>query len=259
MATISEIKKALESVTDLEDSRWAQWEQDSRKGVQAAIKRRKQAIQKEMAEQDRLKQMLVYEKELLEQGYALIGGVDEVGRGPLAGPVVAACVVLPRGLVIAGLNDSKKIAKSQHRVVYDRVVGQALAVGIGLVSNEVIDRINIYEATKVAMTEAIKQVQAQLVLDALLIDAMTLEVPLYQKSLIKGDAKSLSIAAASIVAKVTRDQLMADYDKQYPGYDFSHNAGYGTAKHIQALKQLGLTPIHRKTFAPVKEMVDGRD
>ena len=259
MATISDIKASLEEIRDLQDSRWAQWEQDQRKGVQVAVDRRKKIIRKEIAEQERLQQMLIYEKELLAQGYSLIGGVDEVGRGPLAGPVVAACVVLPAGHTIEGLNDSKKIAKSQHRKLYERIANQALAIGIGIVSNEVIDQINIYEATKVAMTKAIQQVEEQLAIDALLMDAMTLDLPLYQMSLIKGDAKSLSIAAASIVAKVTRDQLMADYDEQYPGYDFAHNAGYGTAKHIEALEQLGITPIHRRTFAPVSQRIRQED
>ncbi len=259
MATISDIKATLEKITDLQDSRWSQWEQDQRKGVQVAVERRKMAIQKEIAEQDRLEQMLIYEKELMAQGHSFIGGVDEVGRGPLAGPVVAACVVLPAGLTIKGLNDSKKIAKSQHGKLYDSIISQALAVGVGIVSNEAIDQINIYEATKVAMTKAIKEVEKQIALDALLIDAMSLDLSFYQKSLVKGDAKSLSIAAASIVAKVTRDRMMEDYDKQYPGYDFAHNAGYGTAKHIEALDRLGVTPIHRRTFAPVSQRINQND
>ena len=184
----------------------------------------------------------------------LIAGIDEVGRGPLAGPVVTAAVILPENCKIAGLNDSKQIPKSQHQNIYDAVMAVALSVGIGIIDSHQIDQVNIYEATKLAMLAAIDHLDVRP--QHLLVDAMTLAIDIPQTSLIKGDAKSMSIAAASIVAKVTRDKMMADYDNQYPGYDFSHNAGYGTKKHLQALDRQGFTDIHRRSFEPIKSMIN---
>ena len=198
--------------------------------------------------------MLAYEKELYTQGIQLIAGVDEVGRGPLAGPVVAAAVILPEDCKISGLNDSKKIPKSKHKEIYEAVLQNAIAIEIGIKDNQVIDQVNIYEATKLAMMEAIGQLEPQP--QHLLIDAMRLDLPISQTSIIKGDANSLSIAAASIVAKVTRDQMMEEFDREYPGYDFVQNAGYGTAKHLAGLDKLGVTPIHRRSFEPVKSMCE---
>jgi len=252
MATIKEIQQRLELVTDLADSFLAEAANDSRSGVQKAIEKRKRAIQAELDEELRLEQMLRYEKELYKAGYQAIAGIDEVGRGPLAGPVVAAAVILPPECKIKGLNDSKKIPKKKHKDIYQAVMDKALAVGIGLMDSEIIDQVNIYEATKLAMKEALSKLSLKP--DYLLIDAMKLDIDIPQESIIKGDANSLSIAAASIVAKVTRDKLMADYDKEYPGYDFAQNAGYGTKSHLQGLERHGVTPIHRKTFEPVKSM-----
>ena len=209
---------------------------------------------KQVDEDLRLEKMLAYEKELYTQGIQLIAGVDEVGRGPLAGPVVAAAVILPKACKIPGLNDSKKIPKSKHKEIYEAVLQNAIAIGIGIKDNQVIDQVNIYEATKLAMREAIGQLEPQP--QHLLIDAMRLDLPISQTSIIKGDANSLSIAAASIVAKVTRDQMMEEFDRKYPGYDFAKNAGYGTAKHLAGLVQLGVTPIHRRSFEPVKSMCE---
>ena len=254
MATIKEIQQRLELVTDLADPFLAEAANDSRSGVQKAIEKRKRAIQAELDEELRLEQMLRYEKELYKAGYQAIAGIDEVGRGPLAGPVVAAAVILPPGCKIKGLNDSKKIPKKKHQEIYQAVLDKALAVGIGLIDNEIIDRVNIYEATKFAMKEALSVLSHKP--DYLLIDAMKLDVDIPQESIIKGDANSQSIAAASIVAKVTRDKLMADYDKEYPGYDFAQNAGYGTKSHLQGLERHGVTPIHRKTFEPIKSMYE---
>ncbi|MBM7635893.1 ribonuclease HII [Streptococcus saliviloxodontae] len=258
MATIKEIKKTLQELIDLEDPRWEQYYEDSRAGVQVAIKQRRSAIEKELAEDARLEQMLCYERAAYQKGYQVIAGIDEVGRGPLAGPVVAACVVLPKDCKIRGLNDSKKIPKKKHEEVYQHVLDEAVAVGIGIKDNQVIDRVNIYEATKLAMIEAIDKLQGQVSPDYLLIDAMTLEVPIEQESIIKGDANSLSIAAASIVAKVTRDRLMAAYDREFPGYAFAQNAGYGTKDHLAGLDRLGVTPIHRQSFEPIKSMLKGQ-
>lgn len=254
MATIKEIKEQLAYIQQLDDPLLAELEQDSRSGVIQAIAKRKRDIQKRIDEDERLEGMLTYEKECYARGMELIAGVDEVGRGPLAGPVVAAAVILPKACKIPGLNDSKKIPKSKHKEIYEAVLQNAIAIGIGIKDNQVIDQVNIYEATKLAMREAIGQLEPQP--QHLLIDAMRLDLPISQTSIIKGDANSLSIAAASIVAKVTRDQMMEEFDRKYPGYDFAQNAGYGTAKHLAGLDQLGVTPIHRRSFEPVKSMCE---
>lgn len=254
MATIKEIKDLLAGVTDLASPIFKELAADERSGVQAAIKKRQREIQADLAENKRLETMLTYERELYATGLELIAGIDEVGRGPLAGPVVAAAVILPKNCKIKGLNDSKKIPKKKHGQIYQQVMEQATAVGLGFQSNEIIDQVNIYQATKLAMTEAVAKLNQQP--QHLLIDAMELDLEISQTSIIKGDANSLSIAAASIVAKVTRDRLMADYDKQYPGYDLAHNAGYGTKSHLEGLKKLGVCPIHRRSFEPVKSMVE---
>ena len=254
MATIKEIKEQLADIQQLDDPLLAELEQDSRSGVIQAIAKRKREIQKCLDEDERLEGMLAYEKECYAREIELIAGVDEVGRGPLAGPVVAAAVILPKGSKIPGLNDSKKIPKSKHKEIYEAVLQNAIAIGIGVKDNHVIDQVNIYEATKLAMMEAIGQLDPQP--QHLLIDAMKLDLSIPQTSIIKGDANSLSIAAASIVAKVTRDQMMEEFDREYPGYDFAQNAGYGTANHLAGLYQLGVTPIHRRSFEPVKSMCE---
>ena len=254
MPTIKEVKERLAMIDELDHPLFEELILDGRAGVQAAISKRKRELQKQVDEDLRLEKMLAYEKELYAQGIDLIAGVDEVGRGPLAGPVVAAAVILPKACKIPGLNDSKKIPKSKHKEIYEAVLQNAIAIGIGIKDNQVIDQVNIYEATKLAMMEAIGQLEPQP--QHLLIDAMKLDLPIPQTSIIKGDANSLSIAAASIVAKVTRDQMMEEFDKEYPGYDFAKNAGYGTANHLAGLDQLGVTPIHRRSFEPVKSMCE---
>lgn len=256
MATIKDIKEALAQIDCLDDDRWDLYALDIRIGVQKAIVQRKKAIQAEIDEDVRLETMLRYEKELYQKGYQAIAGIDEVGRGPLAGPVVTACVILPKDCKIRHLNDSKKIPKKHHEEIYEEVLARALGVGIGIVDNDTIDRVNIYEATKLGMLQAIEQMKGEVTKpDYLLIDAMQLDTPIPQLSLIKGDANSLSIAAASIVAKVTRDRMMAEYAKEYPGYAFDKNVGYGTKDHLAGLKQYGVTPIHRKSFEPIKSML----
>ena len=245
MATIKEIKEQLANIQRLDDPLLTELEQDSRSGVIQAIAKQKREIQKRIDEDERLEGMLVYEKECYARGIDLIAGVDEVGRGPLAGPVVGAAVILPKAC---------KIPKSKHKEIYEAVLQEAIAISIGVKDNHVIDQVNIYEATKLAMMEAIGQLEPQP--QHLLIDAMKLDLPISQTSIIKGDANSLSIAAASIVAKVTRDQMMEEFDKEYPGYDFAQNAGYGTAKHLAGLDKLGVTPIHRRSFEPVKSMCE---
>ena len=254
MPTIKEIKECLSTIDRLDHPLFEELILDGRAGVQAAISKRKRELQKQVDEDLRLEKMLAYEKELYAQGIHLIAGVDEVGRGPLAGPVVAAAVILPEDCKISGLNDSKKIPKSKHKEIYEAVLQNAVAIGIGIKDNQVIDQVNTYEATKLAMMEAIGQLEPQP--QHLLIDAMRLDLPISQTSIIKGDANSLSIAAASIVAKVTRDQMMEEFDREYPGYDFAQNAGYGTTKHLEGLEKQGVSPIHRRSFEPIKSMTD---
>ena len=254
MPTIKEVKERLATIDRLDHPLFEELIADGRAGVQAAISKRKRELQKQVDEDLRLEKMLAYEKELYAQGIQLIAGVDEVGRGPLAGPVVAVAVILPENCKIPGLNDSKKIPKSKHQAIYQAVLEQALSVGIGVKDNQVIDQVNIYEATKLAMLEAIQELDQQP--QHLLIDAMKLDLPISQTSIIKGDANSLSIAAASVVAKVTRDQMMAAYDQEYPGYDFGQNAGYGTSNHLEGLERHGVTPIHRRSFEPIKSMTN---
>lgn len=192
-----------------------------------------------------------YEKELNIKGINNIAGVDEVGRGPLVGPVVTACVVLPKDYVLPGLTDSKKLTKKQREKFYDIIMNDALAVGIGVKDENVIDDINIYEATKLAMLEAIDNCNKKIKIEHVLIDAMKLDMDIPSTSIIKGDLKSITISAASVIAKVTRDRMMDELDKVYPMYGFSNNAGYGTKQHIEAIKEYGIIKEHRKTFKPV--------
>ena len=192
-----------------------------------------------------------YEKELNEKGIVYIAGVDEVGRGPLVGPVVAACVVLPKDYKLEGLTDSKKLTKKQREKFFEIINNDALSIGIGIKDEKVIDEVNIYEATKLAMYEAIKKCQKKCDIEHILIDAMKLDLSIPSTSIIKGDLKSITISAASVIAKVTRDKLMEELDKKYPMYGFAANAGYGTKKHIDAIKEFGIIEEHRKTFKPV--------
>lgn len=197
-----------------------------------------------------------YENELYSKGIKYIGGVDEVGRGPLIGPVVAACVVLPKNFILEGLNDSKKLTEKKREQFYEYIINHALAYGIGIVGPEEIDEINIYQASKKAMLLAIQEVKNKIPLEHLLIDAMPLELDIPTTSIIKGDSKSISIAAASVVAKVTRDRMMYELDKKYPEYEFGKHKGYPTKLHVSLLKKYGLIDGYRKTYGPVKEIID---
>lgn len=192
-----------------------------------------------------------YEKELNANGVNYIAGVDEVGRGPLVGPVVTSCVVLPKDYYLEGLTDSKKLTKKQREKYFDIIKKDALGIGIGIKSEKVIDEINIYEATKLAMKEAIYNCSKECKIEHVLIDAMKLDLDIPSTSIIKGDFKSITIAAASVIAKVTRDRMLEELDKKYPMYGFKDNAGYGTKKHIEAIKEYGIIDEHRKTFKPV--------
>lgn len=244
--SISEIKKEFENS---DENSWEKlcgfYEQDSRIGVQnlAARYRKKQAAL--VQERERLKQMHFYEEKYSQ--YRCICGIDEAGRGPLAGPVVAGAVILPADCEILYLNDSKKLSAARREELYDEIMEKAVATGIRMASPARIDEINILQATYEAMRMAIGNLKVEP--DLLLNDAVTIPgVDIRQVPIIKGDAKSVSIAAASIIAKVTRDRLMVEYDAVMPGYDFAANKGYGTKKHIEGLKELGPSPIHRMTF-----------
>ena len=198
--------------------------------------------------------MLEYETELYKEGLTLICGVDEVGRGPLIGPVVAAAVILPINYFHEDIKDSKKLTEKKREKLYDIIIKDAISIGIGIVNESEIDKINIYEATKVAMKTAINNLKIKP--EHILIDAMKLDLNTPSTSIIKGDAKSESIAAASIIAKVTRDRMLDEMDKEYPMYDLKHNKGYGTKKHLEALKKHGPCIHHRKTFKPVRDLIN---
>ena len=197
--------------------------------------------------------LLKYEKELYDNGINLIAGVDEVGRRPLIGPVVAAAVIIQKNYKLDGLTDSKKLSEKKRDKFYEIIKRDAISIGIGLMDEKVIDDVNIYEATKLAMKEAINNLDINP--EHILIDAMPLELSIPTTSIIKGDAKSESIAAASVIAKVTRDKMMYDLDKEYPMYGFKNHKGYPTKKHIDALKEYGLIDGYRKTYQPIKDMI----
>lgn len=193
-----------------------------------------------------------YERELYKKGIQYIAGVDEVGRGPLIGPVVTACVVLSKDFYLEGLTDSKKLSEKKRNLYYDYIVKHALAYEVGMCTAEEIDTYNIYQATKIAMKRSIDKIQKKLSLEHVLIDAMPLELDIPSTSIIKGDSKSISIAAASVIAKVTRDQMMYELDGKYPMYGFKNHKGYPTKGHIEAINEYGLIEGYRKTYSPVK-------
>ena len=218
---------------------------DERSGVQNLIKKVRIALEKEKKEEERLYQMLSYERKY--ETYAHICGIDEAGRGPLAGPVVAGAVILPKGLTIPYLNDSKQLSEKKRELLYDEIMEKAVSVGVGVISPQRIDEINILQATYEAMRMAITQLSVKP--DILLNDAVRIpQVDIPQVPIIKGDGKSLSIAAASVIAKVIRDRMMVEYDKLLPQYGFAGHKGYGSAAHIEAIKTYGPSPIHRATF-----------
>lgn len=197
-----------------------------------------------------------YEHELYDKGLEYIGGVDEVGRGPLIGPVVTACVVLPKDFKLDGLTDSKKLSEKKRNLFYEYIKENAVCYAIGMCTPEEIDELNIYEASRTAMIRAINEVRKNIPLEHVLIDAMPIDIDIPTTSIIKGDAKSISIAAASVMAKVTRDQMMYDLDKVYPEYGFASHKGYPTKKHIEAIHKYGLIDGYRKTYGPVKEILE---
>lgn len=197
-----------------------------------------------------------YEKELRDKGIKFIAGVDEVGRGPLVGPVVAACVVLPEEFNLDGLTDSKKLSEKKRDFYFEEVKRQALGYGVGIIDEKKIDEVNIYEATKLAMKEAIEDCKKMCKIEHVLIDAMPLELDVDTTSIIKGDLKSITISAASVIAKVTRDRMLDELHEKYPMYDFKKNKGYPTKKHLEAIEEYGIIDEHRRSYGPVKNYLE---
>lgn len=251
--TIKEIEALLQTMEDANHPVIKELQNDQRKGVQQALKRWQKKQEKHAQLEVDFQIRNKYEQQLYDENITLIGGVDEVGRGPLAGPVVAACVILDPSLPILGLNDSKQLSATRRKQLVDTINERSLAVTIAQATPEEIDRLNIYQATKLAMERAVAALNHPV--EHLLIDAMTIAVDIPQQSIIKGDTHSNSIAAASIIAKEYRDQLMTDFSQQYPAYDFDSNMGYGTPAHLAALRKVGICPIHRRSFEPIKSMV----
>jgi ribonuclease HII len=248
--TIKEIELLLQEEAVTSET-IQQLETDERKGVQLLLKKWTKRQETEKEEQDKFLQMSHYENELRGEGISFIAGVDEVGRGPLAGPVVAASVMLKPDFYLAGLNDSKALSESKREQFYEKIMTEAIAVGVGIVDPVEIDKINIYEASKKAMVQAVEAMNIEA--EYLLVDAMKIPLLIPQMSIIKGDAKSVSIAASSVIAKVTRDRMMKQLDEQYPEYGFANHMGYGTKQHLEALRTYGVLNAHRRTFAPVRD------
>lgn len=250
--SIAEVKAWLGQQTGISDKTLWALRQDSRAGIRALAKSYAKKRARLQAEADRMEQLWHYERMLSKEGYTRIAGIDEAGRGPLAGPVVAGAVILSSDCPIRGLNDSKQLTAGQREYLFYEIREKAVAFGIGIVDVEYIDTYNILQATYEAMRRAINSLDRQP--DHLLNDAVIIpHVDLPQLKIIKGDAKSQSIAAASIMAKVTRDRLMIEYGRQFPEYGFERHMGYSTPDHLAALRKYGACPIHRKSFAPVAE------
>lgn len=250
-ASIAIIEEQLNSILKESDPFILEIEKDERKGVQNLLSKWKKKREQEKQLVGKFNEMNQYERKYRSQGFKFIAGIDEVGRGPLAGPVVAAAVILPEDFFLPGIDDSKKLTEKK-REEYDKIIrSEAVSFNISMIPAQEIDEINIYEATKKAMKSAVASLHIQP--DFLLIDAMKLETPYATESIVKGDAKSVSIAAASIVAKVARDQLMKEIALSFPQYGFQQNMGYGTKEHIKAIQDNGITPYHRKSFAPIKD------
>lgn len=249
---IQDIKSELAKETRLDSKLIRTLEEDERKGVQQLLKKWYKEREEAKKLYEKHVEMTFFEKKYRSEGFRNIAGIDEAGRGPLAGPVVAAAVILPPDFYLPGLDDSKKLSEQKRNDYYDIINKQAKAVSASIVSVEEIDRINIFEATKKAMLSSVAELK--IIPDFLLIDAVKLNTPYPQDAITKGDAKSVSIAAASIIAKVTRDRIMVEIGNRYPEYGFSQNMGYGTKMHLQAIEKYGITPYHRKSFAPIKDL-----
>ena len=248
---ISEVKELLAAAPTPEQI--AMLQADERSGVKKLLAAYYKRLEKAALEQARFESMLTYEKEYYAQGMQYVAGVDEAGRGPLAGPLVIAAVILPQAVFIAGLNDSKQLSAAKREQLYDEIIAKAVAIEVNIVSVSNIDKLNIYTATQRGMAEVLEHLPVQP--QVALIDAMPLEAKgINTVSIVHGDALSASIAAASIIAKVTRDRIMERLDKLFPAYGFSHNKGYGSGAHMQAIAEFGATKWHRRSYEPVKSM-----
>ncbi|KAF0820352.1 MULTISPECIES: ribonuclease HII [unclassified Cytobacillus] len=249
--TIRQIEEKIKTIESEDDPFLHSIKQDDRKGVQQVLAKwhSRMLFQKKIHEKH--KEMTRYERQYRSRGFECIAGIDEVGRGPLAGPVVAAAVILPEDFYLPGLDDSKKVPERKREEYFDMINTKAVAVSVGIIEPAEIDRINIFEATKKAMLSAIEGLNPKP--DFLLVDAVKLLTPYPMEAIIKGDGKSVTIAAASIIAKVTRDRMMAEIGKEFPRYGFGKNMGYGTKEHLEAISIHGITPYHRKSFAPIKD------
>lgn len=253
MATIKEIKAKLETVTDDKDPYLAILADDQRAGVQALVQRKRRMLSQKLKQQADFQRRFELEQNLWQNGTTMVAGIDEVGRGCLAGPVVTAAVVLDQSFDLVEVNDSKKLKESTREKLYPLILKEAVSVGIGVYSNDQIDQIGILNATKQAMNQAVDNLNVHP--EHLLIDAVQVPTDIPKSVMFKGDSKSISIAAASIVAKEYRDHLMKAYHNLYPGYGFNKNVGYGTKEHLLGLQKLGVTPIHRKTFEPIPQFL----
>lgn len=251
--TIGEIEQELFGKEEVTKEFLKALKKDSRKGVQKLVLKWERQEEQKKQVHEQFVNMTFFEKKYRSEGFHTIAGIDEAGRGPLAGPVVAGAVILPENFYLPGLNDSKKLSETKRDDYFKIIMAEALAVGIGMISAAEIDEINILQASKKAMLSAVNQLSVSP--DFLLIDAVKLDTPYPFEALIKGDSRSISIAAASIIAKVTRDRLMKNLSLEYPQYGFAANMGYGTAEHLKAIKEHGVTNHHRKTFAPVRECI----
>ena len=248
---ITEIKELLAGAPTAEQL--ATLAADERKGVQKLLAAYNKRLEKAAAEKERFTAMLKLERELYDEGCELIAGVDEAGRGPLAGPLVIAAVILPKDVFISGLNDSKQLSAAKRDMLYNEIMAKALDIEVNIVSVSNIDELNIYSATQQGMAQVLENLHCRP--QAALIDAMPVKVPgMKIESVVHGDALSASIAAASIIAKVTRDRIMERLDLVYPAYGFANNKGYGSGAHMQAVGELGATRWHRRSFEPVKSM-----
>ncbi len=248
MKPIAEIKDEFKDCQMQElKSLIMKYDNDERQGVKKLISGYKKKLDSYYEELVRLKEISLFENLYLENGYKYIAGIDEVGRGPLAGPVVACALIYPKDILIEGINDSKKLSEKRRNEIFWQLEKSAADVGMGIVEPDVIDEINILNATKLAMKYAVNNLKVKP--DILLIDAVNIDgVDIEQKAIIKGDERSITIAGASIIAKVMRDEMMYKYAETYPQYGFDKNKGYGTKEHIEAIKKYGLTPIHRRSF-----------
>lgn len=252
--TIKQIRERLSQLTDRSDPYVQSLTTDSRKGVQQALAQFYRRLDRQAAAQAAFRQRFRYEEKLWQQGCRYVAGMDEVGRGPLAGPVVTCAVILRPDFDLVGVTDSKQLTRHEREQLYLQIVNEAVEVSIAVNDRETIDRLNIYAATQDAMIRAVNNLHHRP--DHLIVDAVPLKIAIPQTTLIKGDQKSISVAAASIVAKEYRDHLMRDYDRVYPGYGLAENMGYGTKEHLAGLAAHGATPIHRRSFRPVQDYLN---